>query len=187
MKSSLKIAVGSKNPVKIDSARSGFQLTFPDLEIQTTGHAVSSGVSDQPMSSEETLRGATNRANALRQIDSSYDFYVGIEGGIEVIEQTLFANAWIVILDRKSKMARGRTASFPLPPEVKRLVESGMELGHANDEVFAELNSKQGGGAVGSLTQGLISRRSLYEHAMVLALIPVQQNELFYPLNSDVG
>ena len=49
MKSCWKIAVGSKNPVKIEAARAGFQKTFPDLEIVAAGYAVASGVSDQPM------------------------------------------------------------------------------------------------------------------------------------------
>ena len=44
------------------------------------------------------------------------------------------------------------TCSFDLPPAVAALVRQGMELGHANDHVFSLHNSKQSGGAVGSLT-----------------------------------
>ncbi len=73
----------------------------------------------------------------------------------------------------------GRSGSFALPARIKQLVESGMELGQANDEVFIEHNSKQQGGAVGSLTGGVISRQSLYEHAMVLALVAFRQSELY--------
>ncbi len=54
-----------------------------------------------------------------------------------------------------------------------------MELGHANDEVFREQNSKHRGGAVGSLTDGVVSRQTLYEHAMALALIAFRKPELF--------
>jgi inosine/xanthosine triphosphatase len=130
------------------------------------------------MSCEETLQGATNRANALREIADT-DFHVGIEGGIEIIDGTYFANAWIVIIDRDGKVARGRSGSFALPPKVQGLVESGIELGHANDQVFCETNSKQQGGAVGSLTGGVISRQLLYEHAMALALVALKQPDLY--------
>lgn len=179
MNSIIKIAVGSKNPVKIQAALAGFESMFSDQKFSAAGFEVASGVSDQPMSCEETLRGATNRANALKLIAPEANFFVGIEGGIEVIGETLFASAWIVIVDATEKIGSGRSGSFALPPKVKQLVESGIELGHANDQVFQEHNSKQQGGAVGSLTGGVISRQSLYEHAMALALVTFKQPELF--------
>ena len=61
-------------------------------------------------------------------------------------------------------------------------MKDGVELGVANDQVFQEDNSKEAGGAVGSLTRGIISRQALYEHAMVLALIPFLQPPLFGPV-----
>lgn len=186
MSETKRIVVGSKNPVKIQSALAGFEQMFPGIEFIVHGISVPSEVSDQPMSNEETLRGATNRAWALREEAIDGDFFVGIEGGIEAIDQTFFANAWIVIIDAEGRMARGRSGSFSLPPKVKELVKSGIELGFANDEVFGERNSKQSGGAVGSLTGGVISRQSLYEHAMVLTLIAYRNEKLFYEPDDTV-
>ena len=174
-----QINVASQNPVKIQAALNGFQQMLPKHNFEAKGQSVDSGVSDQPMSCEETLRGATNRATRLKQQVPESDFVVGIEGGIEIIDGTYFANAWIVIIDVAGKIARGRSGSFALPPQVKQLVESGLELGLANDKVFNELNSKQAGGAVGSLTGGIISRRLLYEHAMALTLIAYRHPDLF--------
>ncbi len=179
MNSPSKIAVGSKNPVKIKSALAGFQSMFPDQDFSAEGFDVASNVSDQPMSCDETLRGASNRAQALRELAPAANFFVGIEGGIETIGGTLFANAWIVIIDAAGKIGSGRSGSFALPPRVKELVESGVELGFANDEVFKEHNSKQQGGAVGSLTGGVITRQSLYVHAIALALVAFKQSDLF--------
>ena len=173
------IAVGSKNPVKIQSVCAGFETMFPDQEFQVCGFEVASGVSDQPMSCDEMIEGATNRAIALKAVAPEAHFYVGIEGGVESIGETLYACAWIVILDADGKISAGRSGSFPLPPEVQQLVESGMELGLANDAVFNQQNSKQQGGAVGSLTGGVISRKSLYEHAIVLALVAFRQSQLY--------
>lgn len=178
-KTNFKIAVGSCNPVKIQSAQAGFELVFPEYQFSAVGLAVASGVGDQPMSCQETLQGAKNRARNLRSVAPDSDFFCGIEGGIEIIEETLYASAWIVIIDRVGSMTSGRSGSFPLPAKVKRLVESGLELGHANDVVFKETNSKQHGGAVGSLTGGVITRQSLYEHAMALALVTFRQKALF--------
>jgi non-canonical (house-cleaning) NTP pyrophosphatase len=52
-------------------------------------------------------------------------------------------------------------------------------LGEADDIVFGRSNSKQDNGAVGLLTDNVIDRAQLYEHAMILALIPFK-NELLY-------
>ena len=54
-----------------------------------------------------------------------------------------------------------------------------MELGEADDIVFGQSNSKQKSGAVGLLTGDIIDRKSLYEEAVVLALIPFKNEELY--------
>ena len=175
-----KIAVGSKNPVKIASALAGFQAMFPDRSFASEGFAADSGVSDQPMSSEETLEGAWNRAQQLTSLSPESQFFVGMEGGIEIIDGRWFASAWMAILDDQSRRSQSKSALFALPPKVQQLVESGLELGIANDQVFSEKNSKQFGGAIGSLTAGLITRQALYEHAMIAALIPFKNLDLFF-------
>ena len=175
-----QIAVGSKNPVKIASALVGFQTMFPDRCFAASGFAADSGVNDQPMSSEETLRGANNRAQQLVSLAPASQFFVGMEGGIEIIDGRWFAAAWMVVLDNQNRRSESKSALFALPPKVQQLVESGLELGLANDQVFAEKNSKHAGGAIGSLTGGLITRQALYEHAMLAALIPFKNMDLFF-------
>lgn len=41
--------------------------------------AAPSGVSDQPMSDDEMIRGAKNRANHIKNTSLDADFWVGIE------------------------------------------------------------------------------------------------------------
>ena len=79
-------------------------------------------------------------------------------------------------LDRESN---ARTASFRLPGRVRELVEQGLELGDADDLVFGKSNSKQQNGAVGLLTDNVETRTSLYEQAVVLALIPFKNSALY--------
>jgi non-canonical (house-cleaning) NTP pyrophosphatase len=45
--------------------------------------------------------------------------------------------------------------------------------------VFQAQNSKQKGGSVGLLTQGIITREAYYQQAMVLALIPFLNESLY--------
>lgn len=174
----VKIVVASENPVKLDAVSEGLSV-FLNGEFEMTGVSVESGVSDQPMSDADTLSGALNRlGNARLQFPGS-DYYVGIEGGVEDSAFGLMAFAWIVI-GNGEKIGKARTASFYLPPEVAELVHQGMELGHADDIVFKQQNSKQQNGAVGLLTRDVITRKSLYLPAVQMAFIPFLNPELYY-------
>jgi inosine/xanthosine triphosphatase len=173
----IKIIVASKNPVKIEAVKHGLK-SFLNEEFEIVGISVHSGVSDQPMSDTETLQGAVNRVeNALKQYPS-YDYYVGLEGGVEQTASGLMAFAWMVISNGE-KTGKARTASFFLPPQVAELVHGGMELGHADDVVFKKNNSKQQNGAIGLLTNDAITRESLYLPAVQMAFIPFLNPELY--------
>lgn len=173
-----KIIVASKNPVKIASVLVAFRKVFPNEDFEAEGVSVSSGVSDQPMSEKVTLRGAFNRVvNA--SINVVGDFWVGIEGGIEDSKNGMEVFAWIVVKS-KDKIGKGRTGSFFLPEKVSELVRSGLELGDADDKVFNKSNSKQKNGSVGLLTKDLITRTSLYEPAVILALIPFLNSDYYF-------
>ena len=168
----MKVVVTSHNPVKIAAVREAFLTQFPLQEIQLISVAVESGVPDQPMSDDETRLGARNRvANArLKQPDA--DYWVGLEGGLDFFDGRLMAFAWMVVAAGNKHISETRSVTLPLPPEVQRLVSEGLELGEANDRVFSTLNSKQGGGAFGLLTDGLMTREGIYTQTLILALIP---------------
>jgi inosine/xanthosine triphosphatase len=178
--SELKIIVASTNPVKIEAARQGFAPMFPDAALDVGGVSVPSGVSDQPMTNAETLRGAYNRADNARTASPEADYWVGIEGGVEDMDGALMAFAWIVVLSHE-RSGRSRTATFILPDEVTRLVHEGLELGDADDRVFGRSNSKQQNGSVGILTGDVIDRTAFYAHAVAMALIPFVNPELTFP------
>ena len=60
----MKIAIGTKNPTKVNAVKKVFGDTFTYVEV-----AVQSGVSPQPFSDEETIQGAVNRARAAVERD----------------------------------------------------------------------------------------------------------------------
>ncbi|MBI1282379.1 MAG: non-canonical purine NTP phosphatase [Anaerolineaceae bacterium] len=184
----MKLIVASTNPVKIQSALHGFRLMFPDQIVTTEGVSVPSGVSDQPMSDEETLQGAFNRASSIRASHPDADYWVGIEGGCEEKHSELWTFAWVVVQSSLPRLrgrvregvltGKARTGAFMLPQEVASLVRQGVELGIADDRVFGRSNSKQSNGAVGLLTADLIDRQRYYEHAVILALVPFKNVDL---------
>ena len=172
------IVIASENPVKAGAIEGAFQKLFPATSYQLTQASVDSGVSDQPLSDDETKQGALNRVAAARRIHPGATVWVGLEGGVERDEQRVLAFAWIVV-ESSGRRSAVRTATFPLPDRIVELIDQGVELGHANDQVFGRENSKQREGAVGTLTGGLIDRRELYEHAAIMALAPWKNPVLF--------
>ncbi len=176
----IDIVVASTNPVKIQAAVNGFQRLFPGSALNVSAVAVPSEVAHQPLSDEETLRGALNRSANAQVAQPNADYWIGIEGGIQPVGQEMAAFAWIVVRSKVS-IGKGRTGTFFLPPAVVELIQQGKELGEADDMVFGQSNSKQADGAVGLLTGNVLNRTKLYEHAMILALIPFKNETLFTP------
>jgi inosine/xanthosine triphosphatase len=172
------IAVASTNPVKIQAVLEGFRFIFPKEEWQTVSVEVPSGVSHQPMSDAETLTGALNRARSAQKSLPEADTWVGIEGGVEDLKEDMFAFAWVAVIS-DSQTGQARSGSFMLPPAVARLVREGKELGTADDIIFGRENSKQKNGAIGLLTDDAIDRKALYQHAVVLALVPFKNPRLY--------
>ncbi len=176
----ITICVASTNPVKLAAAEAGFKAMFPGEEIEVSGVAVTVSVPAQPMSDAETLRGATERAANARSANPEADFWIGIEGGVSDIDGEMEAFAWVVALDR-TRMGKGRSGAFLLPPKVAELVRQGIELGEADDRVFGRSNSKQQNGAIGLLTDDAVDRVGLYVPAVIFALIPFK-NPDHYPV-----
>ncbi|OQX96006.1 inosine/xanthosine triphosphatase [candidate division KSB1 bacterium 4572_119] len=180
-----KIVVASKNPVKVRAVKTGFNKMLPDVEIKIITASVPSGVKDQPTTSKETLQGALNRVRNLKQSHRDADFWVGIEGGVEDIEDEMAAFAWIIIEDKNGLVGKSQSGTFFLPKKVAEMIRQGTEMGLVNDLLFNQKNSKQNNGAIGILTKNVINRTELYEHAIILALVPFKNSKLYLNINNE--
>jgi inosine/xanthosine triphosphatase len=174
----MKVVVASTNPVKLRAVSQGFQRMFPGQEFQVQQLPGVQGNSSQPIGDQETLQDATDRAARASQLVPQADFWVGVEGGIEELGDQMSAFAWIVVKSI-DKLGKGRTGAFYLPQAVVSLVRQGKELGEADDIVFGRSNSKQANGAIGILTGDVVDRAQLYEQAVILALIPFKNPQLY--------
>ena len=174
----MKIIIASRNPIKINATKLAFEQMFPNKVFQFEGASISSDISDQPMSDKETLKGAINRSNNAKLECIDADYWIGIEGGVEKKGNEMQVFAWIYI-QSKEMVGKARTATFDLPKKIIELIDSGMELGDADDVIFSRRNSKQKNGAVGILTKDLIDREKYYIHAIIMALIPFNNMDLY--------
>nr|WP_199899774.1 DUF84 family protein [Shewanella marina] len=105
------IIVASHTQAKIDAAYDAFIRVFPDQQFMVNGVAVNTGISVQPMSSDETLTGACNRVNQARLLFPDADYFIGEEAG----QDGEFTFAWIVIEDKLGRQGQAKSAAFKLP------------------------------------------------------------------------
>lgn len=168
----MKVLVASANPAKIRAVESAFADVFGPINLSVSGIETESGVAAQPMTSDETLQGALNRVQALQHSDA--DYKVAIEAGLDG-DMTF---AWMLI-EHQGLVGKARSASLMLPPQALTALQQGQELGDVMDAMFAQQNVKQKGGAIALLTQDKLSRSSVYHQALILALIPFLNPELF--------
>ena len=177
----LTVIVGSKNPVKVNAAKVAFSQYFPQHKIHCIGKHAPSLVADQPMTDEETKLGAINRAQYCQSehtLNTPADFYIAMEGGVDNFAHGPATFAYMAII-HKSQLSIGRSALLPLPAKVYQALEQGEELGHVMDKLYNTHNIKQKGGAIGLLTKGLATRESIYTQAIILAIAPFVNDEIF--------
>lgn len=154
------IAIGSKNPVKIQAVRNVF------TEDEVISLSVPSGVSEQPFSDDETIEGAINRANnCLMNLDA--DIGIGLEGGVVQTKQGLLLCNWGALATRRNVYFAGG-ARIRVPDEVAARLLQGEELGPVMDDYAKKENVSKREGAIGVFTNEWMTRVQMFEHIMKL-------------------
>ena len=172
----IKIGIGSTNPAKVKAVESAIKRLWPTAVYIPV--AAPSSVSDMPMSDEETLRGATNRARAAR-VMADADFGIGLEGGVQESPSGMLLLGWVAVMGENGRLGIGGTARIPLPDQIARRIRAGEELGPVIDDILHADKTNQKGGTVGALTNGLVVRGDAFETAVYFALAPFISPELY--------
>src|SRR5690625_2719281 len=153
----MKIVVGSTNPAKVHAVQ--------DILIHKRATIVSvnvdSGVQSQPLSEEETMTGAHNRAiNALKKTNAQLSF--GLEGGVTETKLGLMLCNWGVLRSRKGNMWVASGAKIILPDHVAAEVKEGKQLGEIIANIVHDKKQAKKQGAVGLYTAGWVNRKELF-------------------------
>lgn len=177
----MKICVASKNPVKVEALREVLRQYKDLANYQVVGIETNSEVSEQPKSLEETVQGAKNRARKIF-VDCIYSF--GIESGLMMVPQTKTGSmdfCVCAIYDGKNYHL-GLSCAFEFPTKVTQMIheqkidanEAFYRCGLTNDR---KIGSSEG--AIGMLTRGRISRKEYTKQAIQMALIHLENKELY--------
>ncbi len=178
------IAIGSTNPVKLQAVEEVVKDYTQLAQAQIQSFNVPSQVSDQPLSLEETIQGAKNRAkNAFIECGTcTYSF--GIESGLMKAPgaQTSYIETSICSIFDGSLYAIGLSCGFEVPPKVLDLVlNKHMNLSDACYHAGITTNTKIGSaeGLIGILTEGRINRKEYTKPSIITALAQIQHAQWY--------
>ncbi|MGB2671633.1 MAG: inosine/xanthosine triphosphatase [Candidatus Acidiferrum sp.] len=159
----------------------------PDGDFEIVGVEVESGVSPTPSSSEELMRGARQRVEALmriaRETRKPWRFFVGLEGGLEVLQddrtRRVFLESWAYVSDG-ARGYYGRSGGIELPEELAHeVLERGFDLSEVIDRYAGAVGLRDGQGAWGVLSADLIQRDESFRVAVITAFAPFYNAKMY--------
>ena len=128
----MRVAIGSRNPVKVSAVEEVFSKVFGSVEVASV--EVDPGVPAQPFGLE-TLRGAENRARRALGV-SGADYGVGIEGGLLELGGRWYNLGFIVIIDSSGFMGTGTSGWFELPPNFLEKLREDVRNGTLSTNIW---------------------------------------------------
>jgi len=179
----MNLFVGSTNPVKTNAVIVAASETWPDCTV--LGFETKSGVSDQPVSDEETRTGAQNRARAAlehglkaanvsteeaQNEQSPIHLGVGLEGGVVELADGMYSTVWVCVVDAQGIMTEANGARFKVPEKIANHIREGKEMGPIVAKLAGveDVRSKQG--MIGIITNGFVDRTEEYTGITKMAL-----------------
>ncbi len=173
----MKIAVGSRNQAKVEAVKEILQ-DYPHLrDAEVEAKEVSSDAPDQPLSLEDTMRGAMNRAKSAFE---DCDLSIGLESGLMQVSmsKTGYMDVCVCAIYDGKEFHFGFSSAWEFPQkEVTEMMVSGLNMEQAINRFGMTNNPKIGSaeGAIGILTKGRLTRKEYTKQALRTALIHLEE------------
>src|SRR5215470_13341848 len=186
-----RIAVGSTRRPKLravqEAAASFGSILAPNAQLEIQGYEVESGVSHTPVSREELMQGARQRAETLRTMlrDSwkPAEYCVGLEGGLNVVSENgrprVFLESWAYVTDG-TRGHFGCSGSIEIPEALAdEVLNRSTELSVAIDRFAGEVGIRDSQGAWGVLTGNRVTRQESFRLAVLTAFAPFYNANMY--------
>lgn len=183
-----QIIVASENKVKVSAAREVLANYEFLMNLPTHALTVETSVRNQPLSLEETVHGAKQRAETAYHPSS---LSIGLESGLMHIPTTddEYMDVCICSVYDGKKHHIGMSCGFRIPNQVTRLIfDKGLDLNEAMKECGFTDNPKLGSseGSIGVFTDGRLNRKDYCKQCITTALISIDQNQYFAEPSSQI-
>jgi inosine/xanthosine triphosphatase len=174
----LTFAVGTTRTPKVNGIKSGLEecaIHYEALrgESNFICQKTESGVSDMPLSIEEVMLGAENRALNLKESGVTADYYVGIEGGTTRIGKKAYLFGAVYVLNRSGEGHFGVSPMIEVPSAVDfQLYQEGKELGPVMGELSGRVDIRSENGSMGAWSEDMFTREDEFSVAVKAAMAP---------------
>jgi inosine/xanthosine triphosphatase len=185
------IVVGSTRKPKLNAVsealRTFASVLDPEAQFEVVGLEVESGVSHTPATCGELMRGARRRAEAViehaREKGAEWKYFVGLEGGLDVLEENgnrhVFLESWAYVSDGR-RGHFGRSGGVEIPEGLAHeVLDRGVELSVAIDKFAGEAGIRDAQGAWGVLSSNLITRQEAFRVAVIAAFAPFYNEKMY--------
>jgi inosine/xanthosine triphosphatase len=196
----LIIAVGSTRRPKLNAVSEALAAISLHLignsQFEIAAVEVPSGVRHTPLTREDLMSGARQRAETVARISCEkgepWKYFVGLEGGLDVVREhggrRVFLENWAYVADISGRGAFGQSGGILLPDAlVKSVVDEGVELSVAIDAFAGGHGIRDAQGAWGVLTCNLITRQDAFRIAVINAFAPFFNAALYAPSDAKAG
>ena len=176
----MKICVGSKNKAKLAAVKEALLLYDEYKNAEVAGKDVDSGVSEQPLSLGEIMKGSHTRAKGAFE---DCVLSVGIESGLMKVPRTDsgYMDVTAVALYNGEQFYTGLSPGIQLPKRIVDIaIEKKIDLSVACKECgVTELdNIGSAQGFVGLFTGGRITRTDYTKHGFIMAMAHKEYHNL---------
>ena len=162
-----KIYLGTQSEQKLQIVKSYFtNIIREEISIKTKD--VKSEIMDQPLTEEITIDGAKNRSRNAIKDEKNYDFSIGLEGGLSLIN-SIYYLVCVVSIFENNKFYVGVSKKIPLPILVSNKIKNGKEFGIVIREYKNNLENTLENKKLIELTDELISREKSFTEALDMA------------------
>ena len=171
----MKIAIWTLRESKIQAIKEAIKACpyFSQKEIEYISKKVSSDVSDMPLSLEETMKGAQNRARNLKNIWVEADFYVGLEWGTFKVSDRTFLLGVVYVENSAWEGHFGLSPAIEVPKKIeKMLYEEGKELGPIMEELSGVVDIRSKNGSMWAWSDDMLTRTQQFAMAFQAAISP---------------
>lgn len=170
----MKIAIWTMSPPKVAAIEEAIKtcIYFKDKEVEIIPLKVASDISDMPITLEENMTWAKNRAhNCKKEIEA--DFYIWMEGWTNITQDKAYLFWVVYILDNNGQWHFGFSNMMEVPEYFRqKIYDEWLELWPVLSEATKEENASKKWGAFGHWSDDMLTRKDQFVLAFLSWIVP---------------
>jgi len=190
----MRIAIGSTRTPKIEAVKEAWEVIGSRIQaydrdpVTFLTYDVGKDTPEMPLTLDHLMEGARSRVEnlvlQLKREKQEADFYVGLEGGFQVLDthgprRQVFLESWAYVTEGHTGFLSHGPGLY-VPYKIgDPIIDRGIEMGIILDRMGGPRSSAKPEGIWGFLTGDILSRQQSFVIAVMCAFVPFCQPEVY--------